>query len=61
MISILKIISLTLVRGMDDREMGKMKKDDRGAKKKKKKKKKKERCLMDSSMYVSFFLIPVFM
>lgn len=60
MISILKIISLTLVRGMDDREMGKMKKDDRGAKKKKKKKK-KEKCLMDSSMYVSFFLIPVFM
>ena len=31
-----KFFSLTLVRGMDDREMGKIKKDDRGAKKKKK-------------------------
>ena len=60
-----KIFSLTLVRGMDDREMGKIKKDDRGTKKKKKKKKKKkERYLMDSFMCVCVcvcVLIPVFM
>ena len=62
-----KFFSLTLVRGMDDREMGKIKKDDRGTKKKKKKKKKKkERYLMDSSMCVCVcvcvcVLIPVFM
>ena len=37
-----KFFSLTLVRGMDDREMGKIKKDDRGTKKKKKKKKEEE-------------------
>lgn len=51
------------VRGMDYREIGRLKKDDRGAPpKKKRKKKKKERYLMYSciffpSIHVNFFIL----